>query len=122
MQLASTDQASHVSITKAGIVALFTTVVGQVVALVPSWAPDKSHIIQIGSFAIAGLWLLANSIHAIAGAKDPVTAAEAEVKSLVEAEIKRILAAGIAARPAATPGPLVAQQATPPQPTPQVLS
>lgn len=107
MNLASTDPVSHVSITKASLVATFTTVVGNVIALVPAWAPAESHIIQIGSFAIAGIWLAVNGIHAVAGAKrGPGESAQQEIARLVRGELKQILSSGILAEPPPVAAPV----------------
>jgi energy-converting hydrogenase Eha subunit A len=125
-RMTSTDPVSHIKITKAGLIALATTVIGQLVAYVPSFAPDKQTLISLTSAAIAFAFLLANGIHALAGSnvsipdikdgvvhlvhdeldkvnfsalvKDAVALhSPADVEALVKAEVARILAAGFKA-------------------------
>jgi hypothetical protein len=71
MKLTSTDVVSHIKITSAGLTALLVTVVGQVIAFVPSLASDQQILISAGSTAIAAVFLVANAVHALAGSKAP---------------------------------------------------
>ncbi len=65
----STDPVSHLKITAAGVIALFVTVVGQVVAFVPSLKSREETLISVGSVVISAVFLVANAVHAQAGAK-----------------------------------------------------
>lgn len=65
---------THISITQAGIIAGLTTVIGQVVALVPSWSPNKSILIQLCSAIVAAAFLGANAIHHLADSASPIVA------------------------------------------------
>lgn len=71
MNLTSTDAVSHIKITQASLLALFTTIVGQLVAFVPSLASKEQILISAGSTAIAAVFLVANAVHALAGSKSP---------------------------------------------------
>lgn len=57
---------SHLKITQAGLVALATTIIGQLVAFVPAFAPDKQVLISAASGAISAAFLIANAIHKLA--------------------------------------------------------
>lgn len=57
------------TITQAGLVAMFTTIVGYVVAFVPDLAQWQSDIIAIGTTVISLVFLIANALHAHAIAK-----------------------------------------------------
>jgi hypothetical protein len=67
--MASTNTVSHIKITQAGLISLLVTVVGQVVAFVPSIASDQEILISAGSTVIAAVFMVVNSIHALAGSK-----------------------------------------------------
>lgn len=71
------------SITQAGAVAALTTIVGFLVAFVPSIAQWQSDIISIGGAVIAVAFLVANAVHAHAFAKIAVAHPEVLVKPTV---------------------------------------
>lgn len=57
---------NHLKVTQAGLVSLLTTIVGQLVAFVPAFGPDKQILISAGSSLIAAGFLVANSVHHLA--------------------------------------------------------
>ena len=79
--------------------AIVTVIVGQVVAYVPAWAPDSSHIISAGSFALAiGLMLhdalKVSTIHQVTGEAETVAKVdETHVRKLVQGELARLMVA-----------------------------
>jgi hypothetical protein len=63
------DPISHVKISKAAAIAAVTEAVGLAVAVVPNLAADKSILIAAGTSVVVAVSLIANCIHALAGAK-----------------------------------------------------
>ena len=55
--------------TQAAAVALLTTIIGIVVAFVPTWAPYKAEIISIGAAVLGIVYMVVNAIHAHDDAK-----------------------------------------------------
>ena len=104
---------SHLKVTQAGLLALLTTIIGQIVAFVPQLASQEQLLISIGSTAISLGFLLANAIHAVASAKLSTSTLELDV----EAAVHRILGqlAQHAVRPAAAPSQPPAPQPAPAQ-------
>ncbi|MBV9805230.1 MAG: hypothetical protein JO130_18675 [Solirubrobacterales bacterium] len=136
---------SHLRIAQAGVVALLTTIIGQVVAFVPAFAPDKQILVSAASTVIAAVFLVANAIHALIATKvsgkdlegDVVSLAKAEVdkldvnalvhdavageniEQLVKDELNRILVvAGLATKVGAVPPAPTPAVAVPPAPAP----
>ena len=70
---------SHINITPAFILSIVTAIVGQAVALIPSWAPYKQIILQIAAIIIPAAFLIANSIHAHATATATIPATAMQV-------------------------------------------
>ncbi len=60
---------SHLSITQAGITALFVTIVGLLIAIIPAFGPAKEAIIAVGTIVIAASFLIANALHANAASR-----------------------------------------------------
>ena len=67
--MTSTGSVSHIKITQAGLIALFVTVGGMGVAFVPSLSSIEQIVISAGSTLIAAIFLVVNSVHAIAGTR-----------------------------------------------------
>ena len=103
--MSSTNPVSHVKITTASLIALVTTIVGAVCAIVPQWSTDKQIIIAALTAVITAVPLIVNSIHALAGSKLTLAAAERDVKTAVHAELQRILAKGLEPAPPPDPQP-----------------
>jgi hypothetical protein len=81
---------SHIRITQAGLIALLTTIVGQVVAFVPAFGPDKQDLISAGSAVIAAAFLLANGVHALASSNVNAKDVEAGAIAAARSEISKV--------------------------------
>lgn len=81
---------SHLKITQAGLVALFTTLVGQVVAFVPAFAPDKQVLISAGTALISAAFLIANSVHKLADSNVSARDVEDGAVAAAKAEIEKV--------------------------------
>lgn len=81
---------SHLSITQAGITALFVTVVGQLVAFIPSFGPDKQALISAGSTIIAAVFMLANAGHKIADSNVSVQDVRAGAIDAARVELTKV--------------------------------
>jgi hypothetical protein len=81
---------SHLKITQAGLVGLLTTIVGQVVAFVPSFAPDKQILISAGSAVIATGFMLANGLHKLADSNVSTKDVEAGAVAAAKDELAKV--------------------------------
>jgi hypothetical protein len=81
---------SHLSITKASVTSAFTFVVGQVVAFVPAFGPDKQALISAGTSLIAAVFLIANSIHKLADSKVSIKDVENHAIEVAKAELGKV--------------------------------
>lgn len=129
---------SHLKVTQAGLVSLLTAIVGQLVAFVPAFAPDKQVLISAGSSIIAAAFLGANAVHhladtnvspkdveagAIAAARDYVSAINLnglvqdavsakslpDLEAIAEAKARQVLAS-LLGQAAQAPAPVVKAQ------------
>lgn len=57
---------SHIKISQAGLISAVTFIIGQIVAFVPAFGPDKQALISAGTAVISAVFLVANAIHALA--------------------------------------------------------
>lgn len=64
--VSTTDPVSHVKITTATLIALVTTIVGVLCAIVPSWSGEREVIIAAATAVITTAGLVANAVHALA--------------------------------------------------------
>lgn len=115
--------------TAAGLIGVFTAVVGQIVAYVPSLQPDAQIVISAGSVVLGAVFTLVSGlVHhkagtAVAGAQEVARATRQPVQDKAAAELAKTLthlAASLqpqAAAPAPSPPPAPAQ---PPQAPPTV--
>jgi hypothetical protein len=108
--MTSTGAPSHVPITQAGLVALLVSLAGLAAGAIPSMAPYEQVIVSAIPTLVAIGWLLANAIHAHAPAPQPTVQIMPEVqaellKPQVDAELQRILLAGLGGAPPAAPSP-----------------
>jgi hypothetical protein len=100
--MTSTDPASHVKITQAGLVALLVSIGGLVAGLVPDWKPYVQVIVAAAPSLVAVVWLIANAIHALSSTIPTVpTSATLDVQAAVRAELDRVLAKGLESPPPA---------------------
>lgn len=60
-----TAKTQHFRITQAGLIALATNVIGQAIAYVPAWAPEKTKLISTATMVITAAFLIANALHAL---------------------------------------------------------
>lgn len=81
---------SHLRVTQAGVIALFTTIVGQVVAFVPAFGPDKQLLISAGSSAISAAFMLANAGHHLADSNVSAKDVEAGAIQAARAEVGKV--------------------------------
>lgn len=80
----------HYSITRATLIAAFTTVVGQLIAFLPSLGPDKQNLISAGSIVISAAFVLGNAIHALASSKLAPKDIEGAVGGMVRDELSKV--------------------------------
>lgn len=81
---------SHIKVTQAGLIALFTTIVGQVVAFVPAFGPDKQLLISAGSSAISAAFMLANAGHHLADSNVSARDVEAGAIAAARTEVGKV--------------------------------
>ena len=81
---------SHFKITSASLISAFTFAVGQVVAFVPQFGPDKQNLISAGSAVIAAVFLVSNAIHSLASSKLSAKDLEGDIGGLVQTEVGRV--------------------------------
>lgn len=81
---------SHLKVTQAGLVSLATTIVGQVVAFVPAFAPDKQILISAASAGIGFAFLVANAVHHLADSNVSARAVEAGAIQAAREEISHV--------------------------------
>lgn len=81
---------SSLKVTQAGLVSLATTIIGQVVAFVPAFAPDKQILISAASAAIGAGFLVANAVHRLADSNVSARAVEAGAIQAAREEIGRV--------------------------------
>lgn len=80
----------HLKISQAGLVSAFVFVVGQLVAYIPNLAQYQSILIAAGTAVIAGVFLVANAIHALAASKISIADLEGGVEALVKGEVSKV--------------------------------
>jgi hypothetical protein len=90
MKVTTTDTPGHVKITSAGLTALLVTVVGQLVAFIPTFAPYKAVLISAGTAVIAAAWLLANARHALAGSNVSIDDLKSGIDGYLHAAVSKI--------------------------------
>lgn len=81
---------SHLKVTRAGLIALATTFIGQLVAFVPAFAPDKQVLISAVSGLISAAFLVANGVHALASSNVSVEDLKSGVLDFVHTELGKI--------------------------------
>jgi hypothetical protein len=81
---------SHLSIKQSGLTSLFVMIVGQLVAFVPAFGPDKQALIAAGTTVIAAVFLIANAIHAVVASKVTAGDLEGGVQTLVKSELDKV--------------------------------
>jgi hypothetical protein len=81
---------SHLSITKASLTSALTFVVGQLVAFVPAFGPDKQALISAGTAVIAAVFLIANAIHKLADSNVDPKQIEAHAVEVAKTELAKV--------------------------------
>lgn len=81
---------SHLSITKASLTSALTFIVGQLVAFVPAFGPDKQALLSAGSAVIAAVFLVANAIHKLADSHVDPKQVEDRAVEVAKAELGKI--------------------------------
>lgn len=80
----------HLSITQSGITAMFVTIVGQLIAFIPSFGPDKQALISAGSTVIAAVFMLANGFHKLADSNVSAKDVQAGAIDAARSELTKI--------------------------------
>lgn len=80
----------HFKIAQSGLIAILTSFIGQLVAFVPAFAPDKQILISAGSVAIGAAFMIANAVHAVIGSKIDVAELEQGVRGFVHDELGKV--------------------------------
>lgn len=81
---------SHFKITQASLISALTFIVGQVVAFVPNLASDQQVLISAGTAVISAVFLIANSVHALASSKLSAKDLEGDVSAFVKSEVSKV--------------------------------
>lgn len=81
---------SHLKITQASLVSALTFIVGQLVAFVPAFGPDKQNLISAGSAVIAAVFLVANAIHKLADSNVSASDVKAGAIEAAKAELAKV--------------------------------
>ena len=81
---------SHLKVTQAGLVSALTFIVGQAVAFVPAFGPDKQALISAGTAVISAVFLVANAIHHLADSNVSARDVEAGAIAAARSEIGKV--------------------------------
>ena len=81
---------SHFKITQASLITALTFIVGQIVAFVPAFGPDKQILISAGTALISATFLIANAIHAVVATKVSAKDLEGDVVSMAKTEVGKL--------------------------------
>lgn len=81
---------SHYKINQASLISALTFIVGQVVAFVPQFGADKQILISAGTAVISAIFLVANSVHALASSNVSAKDIEGDVSGFVKTEVGKI--------------------------------
>jgi hypothetical protein len=81
---------SHLPITQASLVSALTFIVGQLVAFVPAFGPDKQLLISAGSSVIAAVFLVANAIHHLAASNVSAKDVEQGAINAARSELSKV--------------------------------